>query len=373
MHRIKILLFLLFTTVVFGQSIPLSENVQVSVLTCGNGPEMYSLFGHTAIRVKDAQKGIDIVYNYGAFDFATKNFVLKFTKGNLQYFVTTSTFNDFLFEYHYEKRSVSEQVLDIPYAQKQKLFDSLNTVLLSNERYYTYKFIDRNCTNMAVDVLNKALGSKVVYKRKNIHVSYRETLYPYFNGHFYEQLGTSIIFGTKVDRTATLLFLPVEFQQSLAMTSYMGKPLAPKNRKLMAFEPQEIPGAWWNNGYTFLLLLIVVVVANKKFVTLFYLMVVALIGVFFSLAGLYSLHEELAYNYNALLFNPVLLLLIFFYVRNNAKWIYKTSLFLTLCIFIYLAIMLNKVHLLIVFPIITTNLILIGRMARKSKKELKVG
>jgi hypothetical protein len=43
--------------------------------------------------------------------------------------------------------------------------------------------------------------------------------------------------------------------------------------------------------------------------------------------GFYSSHHELAYNYNILLFNPALLVLLYFWFTNNKKWIYNFSLF----------------------------------------------
>ena len=69
----------------FSQTTPLSKEAKISVLTCGTSNEIYALFGHTAIRVNDPVNGMDVVYNYGAFDFGTSNFALKFVKGNLQY------------------------------------------------------------------------------------------------------------------------------------------------------------------------------------------------------------------------------------------------------------------------------------------------
>jgi hypothetical protein len=376
MHRLKSLFLLAFMTlmpyVATSQYMTLSENSTVSILTCGTGNEVYSLFGHTAIRIKDPQKNIDIVYNYGAFDFEAANFILRFTKGDLQYFVTASSFMDFIEEYHYEKRSVYEQVLDIPLAKRQLLFDRLNTVLFSNERFYTYKFIDRNCTNMAVDILNKTLGSKLVTKKINTEPTYREVLYPYFNGHFYEQLGTSIIFGTKVDRRATVLFLPIEFQQNLETSKYLGKPLVAKARIILADKSKESNGSWWNNIYTYLLLLVLVIVINRTPIALTYFTVVGLIGVFFSIAGWYSLHEELARNYNMLLFNPATLLLMYFYYTKKYKLSIGISLFCVLSVAIYLIVMIDKIHLLIVTPIVVTNLILFWRYASRSRARLRM-
>ncbi|MET0759893.1 MAG: DUF4105 domain-containing protein, partial [Flavobacterium sp.] len=205
MHRIKITFICFFLLIIsspnkaFSQIIPLSENTTVSVITCGNGAEMYSLFGHTAIRITDKQNHIDEVYNYGAFDFNTPNFVLKFIKGDLQYFATNSSYNDFLYEYQYDKRTVGEQILNLSQVQKQQLFDDLNATLASEERFYTYKFIDKNCTTMVINIINKTLGKEVIVKTTDKEKTYREILYPYFKDHFYEKLGISIIFGKKVD------------------------------------------------------------------------------------------------------------------------------------------------------------------------------
>jgi hypothetical protein len=364
----KLLFLLLFPILALGQSVPLSPNAQVSVLTCGSSPEIYALFGHTAIRINDPERGIDVVYNYGAFDFSTPNFALRFVKGDMQYFVTAGSFQDFIIQYDYEKRSVSEQILDIPQDKKQQLFEELNSVLFSDQKYYTYKFIDRNCTNMAMQVINKILGDNLIYKRKNVDTTYRDILYPYFDGHFYEQWGTSVLFGTKVDEKATTLFLPVELEQSLALTTYNGKPLVSETKKLMTFPEQKAPFSIWNNIYTYLIFLAAILLINKKGLTVFYLFLVGVLGIFFSANGLYSLHEELAYNYNALLFNPLLLLLGIFYLRNAYKPMKITSLLCLLCIAIYLILVVTKVHFFIVLPMIVAHVVILLRLLAKSRK-----
>ncbi|MES2806623.1 MAG: DUF4105 domain-containing protein, partial [Bacteroidota bacterium] len=304
----KIVLFiLLFSTAnySFGQSIQLSKNTQVSVLTCGTGNESYSLFGHTAIRVHDTVNGIDVVYNYGAFDFNTPNFVMKFIKGDLQYFAVAHSYPDFINQYQYEKRAVYEQELNIPSYLKQKLFDNLNTSLASGESHYTYKFIDKNCTSMVVDIINKTLDTTAIVKNEDTDITYRTILYPYFDNHFYEKLGTSIIFGKKVDGLGTQLFLPFELQKSLKKVTFQNHPLVQKNKTLLEFE-NEAPGSWWNNIYTYILFLGFVVLINKKSIDLFYLILIAVMGMFFTFVGFYSSHLELGYNYNILLFNPTL-------------------------------------------------------------------
>ena len=370
----KIVLFILLlstTSYSFGQSIELSKNTQVSVITCGTGNESYSLFGHTAIRVRDTINGIDVVYNYGAFDFNTPNFVMKFIKGDLQYFAVAHSYPDFINQYQYERRSVYEQELNMPFPLKQKLFDNLNTSLASGESHYTYKFIDKNCTSMVVDIINKTLDTIAIVKNTDTDITYRTILYPYFDNHFYEKLGTSIIFGKKVDGLGKQLFLPFELQKSLKNISFQNQPLAQENKTILEFE-NEAPGSWWNNSYTYILFLGFIVLINKKSIDLFYLILIAIIGLFFSFVGFYSSHLELGYNYNILLFNPTLLGLLYFYWTKNKKRIYNLALFNILSLGIYFFVVINKVHLLLVLPLIITNAIVLVRLAIQNKKRIPI-
>lgn len=368
---IFLLFFLSFFNAFWGQNIQLSKDATVSVITCGLGNESYSLFGHTAIRIKDEANFVDAVYNYGAFNFNTPNFVPKFAKGDLQYFAVVHPFTDFISQYTYENRSVDEQELNIPLALKQKLFENLNTSLASGDSHYTYKFIDKNCTSMAIDIINKTLGSTVITKKTDTNLSYRSILYPYFNHHFYEKLGTSIIFGSKVDQLGTKLFLPLELQKSLKLIQYKNQPLAPKNKTLLHFEESH-PSSWWNNIYSYLILIALLVIWNKKSIHLAYFILMGILGLFFLFMGFYSNHLELANNYNVLLFNPALLILVFFYSKQNKLWTYRLALFNLFSLLIYLVFLFNKAHLLIVLPLIVTSVYFLVQITLKNKKAIPI-
>jgi hypothetical protein len=373
MHQLKraqiflLILVFSFASTANGQILPLSKNTEVSILTCGTGTEVYSLFGHTAIRIKDVDNYIDQVYNYGTFDFSTPNFYLKFVKGDLQYLETSCTFEEFFQEYLYEKRSVEEQVLNISTNQKQALFDYLNASLQSEERFYTYKFIDKNCTTMVINAINKILGKEIIVKTSHSEKTYREILFPYFDGLFFEQLGTSIIFGTKVDLKGEQLFLPSELQESIKTLSYNNQPLCKENRKILEFNTEEVPFSWWNNYYTFSLLFVLVVIANKNTLYKTYFIVLGMLGLFFMFAGFYSLHKELANNYNILLCNPILFLVVYFQIKNNRKGIVYTSILSILCLLAYVSIVFDKAYLGIVLPLIITSFVGLVKLALKNK------
>lgn len=364
-------LLLLLSFIGYSQSLPLSKEAKISVITCGLGNETYSYFGHTALRVVDPGNNIDVVFNYGAFDFSTPNFVAKFAKGDLQYFVVVHSFPEFLNDYTNEKRSVFEQELLISPEAKQKLFDNLNTTLASQDRYYTYKFIDKNCTSMVVDIINKTLNDVVITKKGDTDKTYRSILFPYFDGHFYDQLGTSIIFGTKVDQLGTKIFLPFELKNSLKKTTCQNKPLVSKTKTLLSFE-KETPGSWWNNVYTYLFILAFVVLAHNKIVDKIYLLILSFIGIFFTFMGFYSSHHELAMNYNVLLFSPLLLILIFFSIAKNKRWTYRSAVLHLLFLIVYSIFLINKAHFLIVLPLIITSGFVLVRVAIRNKKRIPI-
>src|SRR5882762_7217179 len=95
-----------------------SSRIQISLLTCTPGEELYSTFGHSALRVIDSNSVTDIVYNYGTFNFDDKNFYIKFIRGKLLYYVDTENFRDFKEAYQLDNRGITEQVLNFTAQEK---------------------------------------------------------------------------------------------------------------------------------------------------------------------------------------------------------------------------------------------------------------
>lgn len=364
-----LLFFLLQFSFIYGQ-MPLAKTAKISILTCEEGDELYSLFGHTAIRIKDEANALDVVYNYGTFDFKTERFYLKFIKGDLKYFVSAYSFNEFYYEYTLENRAIYEQKLDLTMLQKQQLFDALNKSLLSDDKFYTYKFINRNCTNMVVDKVNQSLGKKCLVKTTEQNESYREILFPYLENHFYENLGINIIFGKKVDENGVKLFLPNQFMESLRVTKYNGKLFAEEPKTILKASIENKEKSLWNNFYTFCLALFLIFISRKVWLYLSFFMMLGFLGLFLSTIGLYSLHEEVTYNYNILLFNPLLLILIIFYWQKNYIWVKRMALICLFCLVIMLIVLLNKPNLLMFLPMITCSGVLLYYFMRRSNQEL---
>lgn len=368
MQMLTRLFFWLLPVLCVGQT--LSPSAQISVITCGKGDQIYSLFGHTALRISDAATGIDRVYNYGTFDFSTPNFALKFVKGDLQYFVSISSFNEFLYHYSVDERSVFEQVLNVSALQRQQIFDRLEQTLASDERFYTYKFIDRNCTTKIADLLNEVLGGKVLEKVGNTEVTYREIIYPEFDGFFLEQWGTGLFFGPKVDQPATEIFLPIELYQSISQARMGTEPLLETQKSWLVFEPPAPRFKWYNNVFIYVGVLLLLVFWRNERVILGYFTAAGLLGLFFCFAGFYSLHEELQRNYNVLLVNPFLLALAIAKGRQHFKAVVVLGLLCLFCLAMYTVYILTKIHFLSVLPMILAHSVVLARWTIHARRKM---
>ena len=78
MRKIILSFLLISLSSIQGFSQPLSPSAKISLVICAPGDEIYSYFGHAAIRVNDPLYEKDIIINYGVFSFETPPFYLAF-------------------------------------------------------------------------------------------------------------------------------------------------------------------------------------------------------------------------------------------------------------------------------------------------------
>lgn len=364
--RLKLLVILLLLALpYYAQSqTALSGKSFISIITCGPGQELYSVFGHTAIRVADPATGMDVVYNYGTFDFNTPNFYLKFVKGDLKYFMSASSYQDFVYTYQFYNRDVLEQKLNLTAQQKQQIADKLAANLISDGKYYTYKYFHRNCTTMVADLINANLPVKISGKNEDEGKTYRKIVIERLHNSFYENLGISLMFGYKTDEPLHNLFLPVHLLQGIDHTKLPGgKPLAGPVKTV--YKGTMVPEtSWWNNFYTYVLACIMLMVlSHNSLVRRSLYAIFGLLGILFCFVGCYSYHVEITQNYNALLVNPLLLVLLYFSFAKRQAALRKTAAVLLGFAGLYLLFMLNKPHLLMVLPLGALIVIMLVREA----------
>jgi len=223
----------------------LSNKSEISILTCAPGNNLYSYFGHNAIRIKDANKNFDWVYNYGTFSFNQPNFYVKFVKGKLNYLLTVNRIEHFLYTYKHRNRSVYEQKLNLTQKQKQKIFDFVENNRKPENMYYLYDFFFDNCATRIRDVLEDNLSDDLIFANNyKDTLTFRDLLKPYLAQHPWPRFGIRLILGDITDRNASLsetMFLPdyVQSAYSKAKININGKQENFVKHSVILFKAEE--------------------------------------------------------------------------------------------------------------------------------------
>ena len=223
--KITLLALVLTVNVAFSQQMvvnapALSSSAEISIITLGpHQGELYSAFGHSAIRVYDPQMGLDAFYNYGAFSFNQPNFYLNFAKGHLNYKLDVDPYPLYRDYYISENRFVHEQILNLNAGQTQKVFDYLYWNSLPENQYYFYDYFYNNCATKLRDVMKATLKDEVVFDSTFIKTDYtiRQLTDLYLVHQPWGDLGIDICLGLPMDKHASpyeYMFLPDYIEES---------------------------------------------------------------------------------------------------------------------------------------------------------------
>lgn len=191
-----------------------SCNLRVSLLTVTPGEELYTTWGHSALRVTDTVTNQDIVYNYGTFYFGDPDFYTKFIRGKLMYYLDSDNYDSFVEENRGENRGITEQVLNLSCAEKRNVIMLLEANMMGQNRFYKYDFLFDNCTTRLRDLIEKASDSSVHFgKVLQSKASFRDLIHEYldYNDQQWSKLGIDILLGKKTDAFPApyqVMFLP---------------------------------------------------------------------------------------------------------------------------------------------------------------------
>lgn len=240
-HKIHLLIFtILVLTVTKGFAQQDSCNLQVSLLTVTPGEELYSTFGHSAIRIHDTVTNQDIVYNYGTFNFDDPDFYTKFVRGKLLYYLSSDDYPSFVAETKEENRGITEQILNLTCEQKQNIIMLLEANMMAQNRFYKYDFLFDNCTTRLRDLVEKASDSTVHFgKVLQSKTSFRDLIHVYlnYNDKQWSKLGIDILLGSRTDAAATpyqVMFLPDYLMKTLDSSSIGTRPLVSEKHSIIS-------------------------------------------------------------------------------------------------------------------------------------------
>ena len=314
------------------------DSVEISLLTCSPHEAIYSLYGHTAIRINDQRNGEDLAVNYGLFSFEKPHFVLRFLFGLTDYEMGIEPFEAFCRQYRYYGSSVTQQVLNLTNEEKWNIVKAVNINYMPENSVYRYNYFYDNCTTRAVDMLTTHLAdAHVVFEgEQQKYPSFREMVHGCLPHHPWNRFGNDMLLGVKADCKTTLRehqFLPANAMDDFRHAMIVGQDGS--NRPLVLREEIVVPEGTQDIWKDFPLSpkdVFLIVLAITVLITLLeaYTKKVlwgydALLMILCGLAGivlflmLFSQHPTVRVNLLLLLLNPLPLFFIWRMIRRVRK------------------------------------------------------
>ena len=195
------ILLVSFTFLSLHSQVLLSDSAKISLMTASPWPNaVYALFGHTAILVQDDSTHTDSMFNYGFFDTSEPNFIYHFMRGETDYVLGVTSYEDFLFEYKFKGVEVVQQELNLTQIEKQALWEALYINSLPENRQYRYNYFYDNCATRPRDMIEKYINGKVIYPPTAKPQSYRDLVDECVNNYPWIKFGISLLLGPESDR-----------------------------------------------------------------------------------------------------------------------------------------------------------------------------
>ena len=329
-------LLLFFPFWAFSNSLNISENIEsteISVLTCDPGNEIYSLFGHSALRIKNPINGQDLVVNWGLFEFSESQFQFgyDFAKGRLKYYMGIQLMSNFITEYRRSKRGIREQVLNLSNQEKYQIIQLLEENYKPENRKYKYEFFYDNCSSRLRDIIKKVFGENINFYQspKSNKFTFRETIHLYLESFPWLKLGIDLVLGKKIDKLVSnenLMFLPLNveeiFDKSLVENNESIKNLVKsKNTLIESFENKNKLNnigfySWILLAITLLLIVFKLDKALEVWSSL-NLFIIGLLGIVLVFMWIGTDHNATKMNFNLLWASPFHFILIFCLIKES--------------------------------------------------------
>ena len=335
-----------------------NDSTRLSLLTCAPGEEIYSLFGHTAIRYENPSQGIDIVFNYGLFSFNTPNFIFRFSLGETDYQLGATDYERFAAEYAFFGRSVWQQTLNLNNEEKAELIRLLQENYRPENRLYRYNINSDNSATRPRDKKEESIAGKVIYpvEPQDGSRTFREIVHQYSKGHPWARFGIDLCIGSEADQPITqrqMMFAPFYLMDAFDGAQIKGdsiqRPLITANELVVDATPEPDESDWMPTPLQCSLLLFILTAAATIYgirrrtglwgIDLFLFGIAGIVGCVLAFLALFSQHPAVNSNFLLLVFHPGQLLFlpyIIYCVRKGKKCWYLTLNLAVLTLFIVL-------------------------------------
>ena len=376
---IKKHVLLLFILSIFSHlkaQVNLSVYAEVSIVTAGPGEELYEAFGHSAIRIKDPVLNLDLIYNYGMFDFNQPNFLLNFTKGNMIYSLARYDFKYFLANYRKDKRWVKQQVLNLTQQEKQAFFTFLEKNATPENRNYLYNPYFDNCATKLRDITKSILGSKLVFNDNHLKkdLTFRQLTNHEIHWNSWGTFGLNLIAGKKLDKKATseeYMYLPdyvySSFKNATVYIKNQPQQLVKREHYLIKAQEKQPKTSIFSPFLIFSLLAIIGIYITAKdykkkkrtkWIDFILLFTTGVIGCVILFLWFFSTHATAPNNFNLLWAFAPNLIISFLLLRKRTpkEWLQKYFFVLTIFMLMIPVIWITKIQ---AFPLAVTPLFIL--------------
>ncbi len=325
------------------EDIPPMDSVEFSLLTCQPHDEVYSLYGHTAIRYHELRPGgLDWAFNYGVFDFKKPHFVARFVFGLTDYELGAYPYKYFVKEYRRFGSMVTEQVLNLTDEEKMTLHDALAINLRPENKIYRYNYFYNNCTTKARDIIESCINGKVEYAgREDYTPSYRDMVHSMTRNNPWSRFGNDLLLGIKADWKTDLRqqeFLPgnllYDFDHAQIYSNGSYRPLIKERRIAVPAGVQIIESGFPLSPLACAAILLAVGIViffvewRKKRVFVLWdvllMMTTGTIGIVLTLM-LFSQHPTVSLNLQIILCNPLPWLFLWPVIRGRETRYWKIT------------------------------------------------
>ncbi|WP_372389451.1 DUF4105 domain-containing protein [Xanthomonas axonopodis] len=310
---------------------PASQSApRIGVVTMQPGEVFFERFGHDAIVVVDPRTQQVTSYNFGFFDPSEPDFVPRFARGEMMYYLVALPLEEDLSQYRDAGRGVSIQWLDLPPDQARALAEGLAVRSQPENARYHYDYFMANCATMVRDTLDRAMGGalKSQLAGRSRGNTFRSEAVRLASPAPWMWLGFDLGLGPYADRPLSRweeAFVPMRLADSLTQVhNSAGRPLVQSTQVLLphriAPEPAEQRRHWWPWLLTGLIVAAGVLALGRRQRLLaglalpFWLVCAIGGGLLVYLWG-FTAHQSAWANRNLLLVNPLCVLLWFGGIR----------------------------------------------------------
>jgi len=312
-----------------AQSMTNPDRIQISLLTCSPGKEVWAQYGHTAIRYYDKESGEDLAINYGIFSLDQTYFIPRFVLGMTDYRMGVQPMDMFLAQYSYEGRGVVEQVLNLSAEDKEVIYKALQENMKPENVVYRYNYFFDNCTTRARDMLVNHLHGKVVYPPAEEDATFRSMIHKWNNKYEWAQFGEDLLLGVNADRKTTKSeqqFLPENLRSDFDKARYNGKPLVKETNVLLDAETEVaepvFPLSPLSVALIFAVISLVMMLFSYRRQQVYWawdlalMLTSGLMGIIFFVM-IFSQHPCVSLNFILLFFNPVPLFFLYSTIKKK--------------------------------------------------------